>query len=129
MLQINHLTLTHRKDLRPLLTDFDLVLNPGDKAVIVGEEGNGKSTLLKWIYDPALVADYVDAEGLLARQGEKLGYLPQEPELDDSKTVAEVVGEGAQLFLCLVLVSRQHLQTNAGHIVQKGILRSFGFIG
>ena len=78
MLQINHLTLTHRKDLRPLLTDFDLVLNPGDKAVIVGEEGNGKSTLLKWIYDPALVADYVDAEGRLTRQGEKLGYLPQE---------------------------------------------------
>ena len=90
MLQINHLTLTHRKDLRPLLTDFNLVLNPGDKAVIVGEEGNGKSTLLKWIYDPALVADYVDIEGLLTRQGEKLGYLPQElPPEDRRRNVYE----------------------------------------
>ena len=88
MLQINHLTLTHRKDLRPLLTGFCLVLNPGDKAVIVGEEGNGKSTLLKWIYDPALVEDYVDAEGQLTRQGEKLGYLPQElPPEDGQRTV------------------------------------------
>ena len=90
MLQINHLTLTHRKDLRPLLTGFCLVLNPGDKAVIVGEEGNGKSTLLKWIYDPALVEDYVDAEGQLTRQGEKLGYLPQElPPEDGQRTVYE----------------------------------------
>lgn len=90
MLQIKHLNMTHRKDLRPLLTDFDLVLNPGDKAVVVGEEGNGKSTLLKWIYDPALVEDYVEAEGELTRQGEKLGYLPQElPEEDRRKTVYE----------------------------------------
>ena len=27
--------------------DFNLVLNDGDKAVIIGEEGNGKSTLMK----------------------------------------------------------------------------------
>ena len=88
MLQIQHLTLIHRKDLRPLLTDFSLVLNPGDKAVIVGEEGNGKSTLLKWIYNPALVADYIDAAGQLTRQGEKLGYLPQElPPADRQRTV------------------------------------------
>ncbi|MBE6989558.1 MAG: ABC-F family ATP-binding cassette domain-containing protein [Ruminococcaceae bacterium] len=88
MLQINHLTITHRKDLRPLLTDFHLVLNRGDKAVIVGEEGNGKSTLLKWIYDPALIAGYAEAEGQRADQGERLGYLPQElSESDKNRTV------------------------------------------
>lgn len=47
MLQIKNLTLTHKYDLRVILKDFHLVLNPGDKAVIIGEEGNGKSTLLK----------------------------------------------------------------------------------
>ena len=86
--QINHLTIRHRKDLHPLLEDFSLVLNRGDKAVIVGEEGNGKSTLLKWIYDPALIEDYADAEGFRSDQGEKLGYLPQElPEADKDKTI------------------------------------------
>ena len=78
MLQISHLTLTHRKDLRTILSDFTFVLNAGDKAVIIGEEGNGKSTLLKWIYDPELIADYIDAEGTRTDQGEKLAYLPQE---------------------------------------------------
>ena len=39
-----------KKDLRIILNDFNLVLNDGDKAVIIGEEGNGKSTLMKWIY-------------------------------------------------------------------------------
>ena len=48
MLQIKKLNLTHKKDLRVILDDFNLVLNDGDKAVIIGEEGNGKSTLMKY---------------------------------------------------------------------------------
>ena len=44
MLQIQHLTITHSKDLRVILKDFSLTLNPGDKAVVIGEEGNGKSS-------------------------------------------------------------------------------------
>ena len=55
MLQIKNLSITHKKDLRVILNDFSCVLNDGDKAVIIGEEGNGKSTLLKWIYDEKLV--------------------------------------------------------------------------
>ena len=63
MMQIKKLTLTHKKDLRVILEDFQLVLNDGDKAVIIGEEGNGKSTLLKWMYDPALTEDYIESTG------------------------------------------------------------------
>ncbi len=48
MLQIKQLTITHKKDFRVILKDFSFVLNPGDKVVLIGEEGNGKSTLLKW---------------------------------------------------------------------------------
>ena len=90
MLQIAHLTITHKKDLRTVLRDFSLVLNRGDKAVLIGEEGNGKSTLLKWIYDPALVSEYADAGGTKTTQGELLGYLPQElAEEDRKKTIYE----------------------------------------
>ena len=43
VLQIGHLTITHKKDLRVIVKDLSFVLNPGDKAVLIGEEGNGKS--------------------------------------------------------------------------------------
>lgn len=90
MLQISHLTISHRKDLRTIVKDFSLVLNRGDKAVLIGEEGNGKSTLLKWIYDPSLIEAYAEAEGSRTTQGELLGYLPQElDEKDKKKTVSE----------------------------------------
>ena len=90
MLQIQHLTLIHRKDLRVLIHDFSLVLNRGDKAVLIGEEGNGKSSLLKWAADPALIDDYMEAEGIRSTQGERLGYLPQElPAEDKNRSVYE----------------------------------------
>lgn len=78
MLQIKNLNIVHKKDLHTILTDFHFVLNPGDKAVIIGEEGNGKSTLLKWIFDPALAETYVEASGERICVGERIGYLPQE---------------------------------------------------
>ena len=75
MLQIKNLTLTHKKDLREILSDFSCVFNNGDKAVIIGEEGNGKSTLLKWLYDPLMVEEYCEAEGERLISGEDSGIL------------------------------------------------------
>src|SRR5699024_4875310 len=58
--------------------------------VIIGEEGNGKSTLLKWLYDPRLVDAYAQAQGERIFAGERLGYIPQElPEEGRAKTVYE----------------------------------------
>ena len=74
MLQIKDLTITHCKDLRIILEKFSMVLNDGDKAVIIGEEGNGKSTLMKWIYDPELAEEYTECEGERIIAGEVLGY-------------------------------------------------------
>lgn len=94
MLQIKNLQLIHRKDLRVILDDFHLVLNDGDKAVIIGEEGNGKSTLLKWIYDPRLIESYMEARGEKIAGHERLGYLPQEmSEEEKGKTVYEYFSE------------------------------------
>lgn len=94
MLQIKNVTLVHKKDLRTLLSDFSLVLNSGDKAVIIGEEGNGKSTLLKWIYNPALTESYAEAAGERVLGGETLAYLPQElPEHCKKLSVLEFFSE------------------------------------
>lgn len=94
MLQIKKLKLTHKKDLRVILDDFNLVLNDGDKAVIIGEEGNGKSTLMKWIYDPSLIENYIEADGERVMGNERLGYLPQEMlDEDKKKTIYEYFSE------------------------------------
>lgn len=78
MLQIRNLTIVHKKDLRTIIDNFNFTLNPGDKAVLIGEEGNGKSSLMKWIYDPESIEDYAEYKGECILTGEKLGYLPQE---------------------------------------------------
>ncbi|MCR4952423.1 MAG: ATP-binding cassette domain-containing protein [Solobacterium sp.] len=94
MLQIRNLTITYNKDRRVLLDDFSLTLNSGDKAALIGEEGNGKSTLLKWIADPELISDYAEARGIRTVTGERIGYLPQElPEEDREKTVYAYLSE------------------------------------
>ncbi len=80
MLQIKNLEITLKKDLRTILTGFNFVLNSGDKAVIIGEEGNGKSTLLKLIFDPALVEDYAEYSGEIIKRDTRLGYLGQETD-------------------------------------------------
>ena len=100
MLQIRHLTFTHRQDLRVLLADFNLILNPGDKAVVIGEEGNGKSTLLKWIYDPNLVESYAQVRGQRVVDG-KMGYLPQELPPEEKALPVCAYMEGACGFYAL----------------------------
>lgn len=90
MLQIQNLTITHKKDSRELVRDFSFCLNPGDRAALIGEEGNGKSTLLKLIYDERLTEDYAEFTGVISKKGMRLGYLPQElPEAEKEKSVWE----------------------------------------
>lgn len=99
MLQIKALTITHKKDLRVILENFELVLNEGDKAVIIGEEGNGKSTLMKWIYAPEEVEAYAECRGVKIAAGERLGYLPQELSHEDkAKTIYEFFSEEASFY-------------------------------
>ncbi|MBP0985659.1 MAG: ATP-binding cassette domain-containing protein, partial [Oscillospiraceae bacterium] len=76
MLQIKDIELIHSRDLTVMVRDLSCTFNSGDKAVIIGEEGEGKSTLLKYIYDPALVEDYAECSGEVLMTGEKAAYLP-----------------------------------------------------
>lgn len=83
MLQIKNLTITHRKDNRALMQDVSFALNDGDKLAIIGEEGNGKSSLLKLIYDEGLVDEYLDYTGEIVKNNACIGYLPQEIQMED----------------------------------------------
>ena len=75
---------------RTIIKDISLSFFPGAKIGLLGLNGAGKSTVLRIMagVDP-------EFEGEARPQpGTRIGYLPQEPELDDSKTVREVVEEG-----------------------------------
>jgi energy-dependent translational throttle protein EttA len=75
---------------RIILRDISLSFFPGAKIGVLGLNGSGKSTLLK-----IMSGIDKDIEGeARAQAGIKVGYLPQEPLLDETKTVREVVGEG-----------------------------------
>ncbi len=75
---------------RIILRDISLSFFPGAKIGVLGLNGSGKSTLLKIMSG---VDKEIEGEAR-AQSGIKVGYLPQEPQLDESKTVREVVGEG-----------------------------------
>lgn len=78
MLDIQNITITLKQDLRVLIRDFSFTLSlKNRKVALIGEEGNGKSTLLKAIYDPSLVEAYVDLKGEIHTREEVIGYLPQ----------------------------------------------------
>lgn len=88
MLELKDVSVWLSQNNRPLAEHFSFALNRGDKAVIIGEEGNGKSTLLKLIYDESLVDGYVDHCGQIIKKG-RVAYLPQMMEEQDlAKTVA-----------------------------------------
>ena len=77
---------------KQVLKDIYLSFFYGAKIGIIGLNGSGKSTLLKIIagLDTSYQGDVVFSPGYT------VGYLPQEPQLDDEKTVKELVQEGVQ---------------------------------
>ncbi|WP_165310421.1 energy-dependent translational throttle protein EttA [Vibrio ziniensis] len=74
---------------RQILKDISLSFFPGAKIGVLGLNGAGKSTLLRIM---AGIDKDIDGEAR-PQPGLKVGYLPQEPVLDESKTVREVVEE------------------------------------
>lgn len=83
---------------RKIIKDIYLSFFYGAKIGVIGLNGSGKSTLLKII--AGLDPNY---EGKVIWSKEhSIGYLPQEPQLDDTKTVKEVVQEGVQQVMDLL---------------------------
>lgn len=89
MIEINNLSITHRYDQIKIINDFNFILHKGDKVALIGEEGNGKSTLLKALFDQKLIEDYCDITGNIQNNGHKLAYLPQDLSFLDSQSIYE----------------------------------------
>ena len=81
-----------------ILKDIYLSFFYGAKIGIIGLNGAGKSTVMKII---AGIEQPTSGEVVFA-PGYTVGYLEQEPKLDDSKTVVEVVREGVQKTMDLL---------------------------
>ncbi len=83
---------------KTVLKDIYLSFFYGAKIGIIGLNGSGKSSLLKIIagIDKEYQGEVVFAPGY------SVGYLEQEPQLDNSKTVIEVVREGVQPIMDLL---------------------------
>ena len=77
MLEIKDLTISISD--RYLIKNLNLILNNGDKLAIIGEEGNGKSTLLKSILD---ICEYAEIRGNINLKGNRIGYLEQSISTD-----------------------------------------------
>ena len=83
---------------KQVLKDIYLGFYYGAKIGIIGLNGSGKSTLLRIIAgeEKSFNGDVVFSPGY------SVGYLPQEPKLDDNKTVKEIVQEGVQPIMNLL---------------------------
>lgn len=77
---------------QPIIKDISLSYYYGAKIGVLGLNGSGKSTLLKIM---AGVDKEFNGEAVLS-EGYSVGYLEQEPHLDETKTVREIVQEGVQ---------------------------------
>ena len=78
MIQIQHLTITHTKDLRELVHDLNLTIATGEKVAIIGEEGNGKSSLLALLVNPKAHFDHLSYEGTINKPDSPQVYIPQQ---------------------------------------------------
>ena len=77
MLEIKDLTISISD--RYLIKNLNLILNNGDKLAVIGEEGNGKSTLLKSILG---ICEYAEVSGNINLKGNRIGYLEQSISTD-----------------------------------------------
>ena len=83
---------------QPVIKDISLSYFYGAKIGVLGLNGSGKSTLLRIM---AGVDKEFNGEAVLS-EGYSVGYLEQEPQLDENKTVREVVKEGVQEIVDLL---------------------------
>jgi len=85
-------------DKKPVIKDIYLSYFYGAKIGVIGLNGSGKSSLLKIIagVDKEFVGETVISPGFTT------GFLEQEPRLDDTKTVRQIVEEGAQATIDLL---------------------------
>jgi len=87
MFTLKHVYLKKRRTDQPLIDDLSFTVNEGEKVAIIGSEGTGKSTLLKWLLNRDL--DYVIGQGDVYMEG-LVSYVEQDiTYLYNQKTVED----------------------------------------
>jgi len=88
LLQLSTVALTFGGE--PILSDVDLVVQPGDRVALVGRNGSGKSTLMK------VMAGLVEPDrgDRVPGQGVRVGYMEQDPTLEGFATLGEFAASG-----------------------------------
>jgi ATPase subunit of ABC transporter with duplicated ATPase domains len=81
MLEVKNLTIKTVTG-KPIVDKLNIVLNEHDKVAVIGEEGNGKSTLLKVINSDESVGEYCNLSGEVHNEGLVIGYLEQSLDKD-----------------------------------------------
>lgn len=81
-----------------LFENLTFGISEGDKTALVAPNGTGKSTLLKILggKEPA------DSGEVTIRNGIRIGFLAQEPDLDDTKTIREYIAQGDSKLVKIV---------------------------
>ncbi len=76
--------------LKPLFSGITFGMSRGDKTALVAPNGTGKSTLLRVISG----SEQPDEGSVMVRNGIRVGFLEQEPLLDDNLTIRECISRG-----------------------------------
>lgn len=95
MLQLKNINLAIKKNGKNIIENLNYVLQDGVKCAVIGEEGDGKSTLLKFIDNANSVSDYCEFSGQVICGG-VISYLPQFLQVELlNKSVVEFLSDVA----------------------------------
>lgn len=107
MFEVKNLTIVY--DDKTIIEDLSFTLNQNDKLAIIGEEGNGKSTLLKALLG---ICDYARVSGSVQSHGFTIGYLKQSREKEDlEQSVFSYLFETKEKYYEKSSVFYRHLNT------------------
>lgn len=88
-LRVEGLTKTYGE--KTLFEDLNFIINEHDRIGLIGTNGSGKTTLLNALTE----VDPADKGALIKPNDYRIGYLMQQPKLDDEKTIMEAIYDGA----------------------------------
>ncbi|MDZ7720676.1 MAG: ABC-F family ATP-binding cassette domain-containing protein [Balneolaceae bacterium] len=92
-----------------LFENLTFGVSEGDKTALVAPNGTGKSTLLKILAGK----EVADSGDVMIRNGIRTGFLAQEPELDDSKTIREYIASGDSTLVQIIQEYERAAQAQA----------------
>jgi ATP-binding cassette subfamily F protein uup len=101
--------LTKSYGVETLFSNLTFGIKKGDKTALVAENGTGKSTLLKIIAGK----ETPDSGEVMSQNNIKIGFLEQEPALDESKSIREYISTGNSEIVTIVQEYEKAVQAQA----------------